>query len=83
MLFAWFSNSDWLDDKKTTLFLTVAVASGRYGRHVEASANLASCTRTRARTLTRVEREEKIKGLKYATLCRLNRDHSATLDPRP
>ena len=41
MLFAWFSNSDWLDDKKTTLFLTVAVASGRYGRHVEASANLA------------------------------------------
>ena len=41
MLMAWFSNSDWLDDKKTTLFLTVAVASGRYGRHVEASANLA------------------------------------------
>ena len=33
MLMAWFSNSDWLDDKKTTLFLTVAVASGSYGRH--------------------------------------------------
>ena len=35
MLMAWFSNSDWLDDKKTTLFLTVAVASGSYGRHVK------------------------------------------------
>ena len=46
----------------------------------EASANLASCTR---RLLWRVERGGKIKGLKYATLYWLNRDHSATLDPRP